>query len=77
MTPKEQAERLYEKFYKRIPTRLMHYDTHRKLAKNLAIDCVDEIIQDNIDTFISDEKNYEHTNAYKFWENVKLELKKD
>ena len=33
----KQAEELYEQFYKIVPTRVMHFNTHRELAVNIAL----------------------------------------
>lgn len=73
ITPKQKAKDLYDKFYKEIPTRLMHYDLHHKLAKDLSLICVEE----------NASAHYDFGNAYAltveermYYDNVKREIEK-
>jgi hypothetical protein len=73
-TPKEEASRLFAKFYNLIPQLFLHYGDHKKLAKELALACVQEILEDAEANWNVDDKNYEHSGHAKFWLEVKLEL---
>jgi len=73
-TPKQEADRLYDKFWGLVPSRAMHFDRHKMLAKDCALACVEEIMKSAEESWNVDDKNYEHSGHSKFWLEVKLEL---
>jgi hypothetical protein len=72
LTPKERAYELRERFYKMIPTRLMHFDAHTALAKSLALECLDEIVNAHYEF-----KDYGlGVEERRYYDSVKSELEK-
>ena len=66
MTPKEKAKQLVENYLKKI-IELAYAETKSKeLAKESALLCVDEIINDNPNIYDSDRLNYMYWNEVKY-----------
>ncbi len=85
MTPKEKAEELYNKVYGQTPTRWteLEIEEDKRFAKQCALIAVDEIIKQFVgvydslkDAGVLDSTNVEDSANYKYWQEVKQEIKK-
>jgi Fe-S-cluster formation regulator IscX/YfhJ len=73
------AEELYDKFYKAIPSRLMHIDLHKELAVNLAIESAQSTIKvlEHIHEGMMSrtcEIGSDPTEVYQLWKKVETQL---
>jgi len=80
-TSKEKAEELVKKFLQfqdqesaNILAVLEGIDLEN--AKKSALTCAIEVMNDAESNWTVDDKNYEHSGHYKFWSEVKIEIKK-
>ncbi len=79
MEANKKAQKLYDEFYDKIPSRVMHFDLHRELAVDNAILAVDmqiktlESIQEGLQS-ITCKTGRTPSDLIEFFESVKKEL---
>ena len=67
MTPKEKAKKLVDRFINQMP-KYLQGKTGRLTAKQCALICVDEMLEELGEEYLP--------RAYKYWQEVKQEIKK-
>jgi len=83
MTPKEKAKELFGKFAMYLRANLLYDEEANEDAKQCALIAVDEIIKQFVgvydsfkDAGVLDSTNVENSANYKYWQEVKQEIKK-